>query len=282
MGEFTYSCEVISKFFSKVLTVFILRRESSARFDIIKMADMKKLFSGDVPIKMKISGSVEDADGEELQKFRIDGEGIGNAVTGYQYGKWVCSSGTVPISWEALSVTFGYGYKCFTKFQEGVKNFFVDTFPEGYSQIKTLDFENDGTLKVNHTIYVDDGVVMNDVIFRAIDFKPNSPVLNDGIRNYLPSIETYFDIKGGIKSISTQLYPLKKPSRTNKYAVCHVTNVHKPINPKQDIDYPGHHYVQNHAVMAKDANDNKEEVYHYEGVVGFTYSLLGADMKMKV
>ena len=100
-----------------------------------------------------------------------------------------------------------HSLRCFTKFEEGVKNFFVDTFPEGYIQEKTLDFENDGTLKVSHKIYVKDGVVMNDVIYRAIDFKPDSPVLNNGVHNYLPSIETYFDIEGGIKSISTQVRP---------------------------------------------------------------------------
>jgi len=241
---------------------------------------MKELFSKDVPYIMKIDGSVEGPDG--VHKFQVEGQGTGNAKTGYQSGRWVCKTGKVPISWEALSVTFGYGYKCFTKLPQGVKNFFIDTFPEGYTQEKTLDFENDGTLKVMHKIYMKDGVVMNDVVYRAVGFPPYSPVLNNGVTNYLPSIETFYDIDGGIKSVSTQLYPLKNPCGNNKYAVCTVTNVHKPINPRLTFDYPGHHYVQNHAVLGKDAKDNSGHVYQYEGVVGFTCSLLGADNKMKV
>jgi len=234
---------------------------------------MKQMFSKDVPFTMKINGSV---DGK--QNFYIEGEGTGNAKTGYQSGRWVCKTGEVPVAWEALSATLGYGYKCFIKLPAGVKSFFIDSFPEGYTQEKTLDFENDGTLQVMHMIYVKEGVVMNDVILNAIGFKPDSPILNNGIEVNLPSVETYYDIDGGVKSSSTHLYPLKKPIDGNKYAICKVTHVHKPLNKMKQISYPGHHYVQNHAAVSKDS----EQCFHYEGCVGFIGGLLGQNNEMKV
>ena len=43
--------------------------------------------------------------------FTVEGEGTGNSNEGFHKGKYVCTSGKLPMSWAALGTTFGYGMK---------------------------------------------------------------------------------------------------------------------------------------------------------------------------
>ena len=64
-----------------------------------------ELFRKDVPFMMKLKGSINGT------PFTVECKGTGNSQDGHHKGKWVCTSGELPMSWAALSTTLGYGYK---------------------------------------------------------------------------------------------------------------------------------------------------------------------------
>ena len=45
------------------------------------------------------------------KSFKVEGKGTGNGQKGYHKGKWVCTTGKLPMSWAAIAGTLGYGYK---------------------------------------------------------------------------------------------------------------------------------------------------------------------------
>ena len=62
-------------------------------------------FRDNVPFTMQIYGTVDS------QSFTIDGKGEGNAMIGYLKGKWVCTSGQLPLPWTVMACIFGKGLK---------------------------------------------------------------------------------------------------------------------------------------------------------------------------
>ena len=62
-------------------------------------------FRKEVPFIMEIEGTINGL------PFAIEGKGWGNSHIGYVKGKWICTSGKLPISWAAMASTLGYGFK---------------------------------------------------------------------------------------------------------------------------------------------------------------------------
>ena len=73
--------------------------------NINKMEAGPALFRKDVPFMMHLEGTINGT------PFTVEGKGTGNSQNGHHQGKWVCTSGTLPMSWAALSTSLGYGYK---------------------------------------------------------------------------------------------------------------------------------------------------------------------------
>lgn len=69
------------------------------------MATGTAYFRKELPFQMFIQGSING------QSFTVEGSGKGNSSKGHHKGKWVCTSGKLPMSWAALTTTLGYGYK---------------------------------------------------------------------------------------------------------------------------------------------------------------------------
>ena len=71
----------------------------------------------DVPFKMTVQGSVGvkgSTNSKEFKKFKIMGQGAGNASIGKLKGKWICTlprGGNCPMAWSVLAPTFAYGFK---------------------------------------------------------------------------------------------------------------------------------------------------------------------------
>jgi len=161
---------------------------------------------GDTPYKMEVDGDVNG------KKFTIVGNGTGNPKTGKQVASYNCTSGELPLAWSALSSTFQYGYKCFRKMPcEGVKNFYIECLRSGgYTMNRSLEFINDGTIKSEHTVTMDGGIVLNKVKLTAEGFKEDSPVLSN-LGQLLESKQSLVaDQDGkGLRCITNQVYMTK-------------------------------------------------------------------------
>ena len=56
----------------------------------------------DTPFIMAVNGSING------EPFSVEGKGTGNSLTGTLRGKWVCTTGALPLAWAALTPTLGY------------------------------------------------------------------------------------------------------------------------------------------------------------------------------
>merc|ERR1712066_111695 len=137
-------------------------------------------FRKKLPFHTLLQGSING------QLFSIEGKGFGNSLTGEVRGKWVCTSGKMPISWAAIACTLGYGFKCFIKFPNGLNHFYQECMPEGFTQERVARYQDDGTIKTYHEIHLQKGVVINKITLQGEGFKADSAVLNNGMRVFLP------------------------------------------------------------------------------------------------
>ena len=64
-----------------------------------------ELFKQRVPFTYKIDGSING------KKFSIEGKGSGDSAHGTLKGRWTCTSGKCPMSWQALAPILGYGFE---------------------------------------------------------------------------------------------------------------------------------------------------------------------------
>merc|ERR1712002_1299652 len=108
------------------------------------------------------------------QRFQVEGRGSGDSEKGHHDGKYVCTTGKLPLAWPALASTLGYGFKCFAKYPNGITNFFNECLPEGYIQNRTIRFDEDGVIQTHHEIVGTNGVIVNKVTLEGT-FMANSP-----------------------------------------------------------------------------------------------------------
>jgi len=229
-----------------------------------------RLFRDEVPYAQIIEGTVNGG-----SKFRVEGKGIGSAEKGYQKGKWVCKSGQLPIPWSVLTPTLGYGYLVFAKYPNGVANFPVESFPEGFSYDRTLTFENDGVITTHHDIFWQEGQVMNKVTFSAEGFKPDSPVINSGIGVPEPSVATCSpNGNNGGKYIVPQAFPIKGADRQYAHANM-ITNVSLLGTPRH-VKYANTHFIKGEQEQFKDVDDESDHICQHEALTVFDVSLLEA------
>jgi len=227
-------------------------------------------FSQELAFLMVIKGSVNG------RQFSVEGKGFGNAATGKVKGKWTCPSGKLPISWAALAGTLGFGYKCFTKFQDGVAgHFYQDCMPDGYTQERIVRFQGDGNIKSYHEVYVQKGVVVNKVTLQGDGFKPGSPVLNNGIEASLPSTETTFPFENGLKSLVHHLFPLKQ--NKGDFIVATQITVNRPLGNTNKIFVPGHHFSRGEIKQFKDGCDKTDHVIQEVAMEGYGHKFLRRD-----
>lgn len=226
-----------------------------------------KLFRGDVPMVMTIDGSVNG------EKFHVEGKGIGNAEEGYQRGKWICKSGKMPVPWPLMAPTLQYGSIVFAKFPNEIKNFPVETFPEGLTYDRTLTFENDGVITSHHDIFWENGQVMNKVTFTAEGFKPESPVMNFNIDVPEPTVATSTpNGNNGGRYVVPMAFPIKNADQEYVHASM-ITNI-KAIDSSRNIKYGATHFLKGEIEQFKDAEDESEHICQHEALIAFDFSLL--------
>jgi len=228
------------------------------------MATGTQCFRSELPFHTVLQGSVNG------EAFTVEGKGSGDSNTGRVKGKWVCTTGDLPISWAALSATLGYGFKCFTQFPNGITHFFQNCMPEGYTQERVTRFQDDGTIKTYHEIHLQKGVIMNQVTLQGEGFKEDSAVLNNGIKGMLPTAERTFPFEDGVKSLAHHVYPLKSGPG---YVIATQTTVNRPLGEDRMIAIPNPHFVRDEIVQRKDVDDDTDHIIQEEIVQAYHMSL---------
>jgi len=227
-----------------------------------------KLFRDEVPYSMILEGTVNGG-----SKFRVEGKGVGHAEKGYQKGKWVCTSGEMPIPWSVLTPTLGYGYLVFANYPNGISHFFAKSFPEGFTYDRTMTFDNDGVIKTHHDIFWQKGVVMNKVTFTAEGFKPDSPVLNFGIGVPEMSVATCTpNGDNGGRYELPQAFPLKGGNREFVHATA-ITHVRLLGTPRV-VKWANTHFIKAHQQQFKDVDDKSEHICQHESLTAFDFYAL--------
>jgi len=225
--------------------------------------DATKLFYQDIPFEMVLKGKVNG------KEFTIEGNGVGSSKEGSVKGKFVCTTGKSPISWAALGPTFGYGYKCFTKMPNGITHWYQQTMPKGYTQERTFDFENDGSLKVYHEVSYHNGVILNNVTLEGNGFHADSPVLNDGLKTVLNSVERIVPTGKGLETASMHFYPLK--GKTNEYMQCQMNTVHKALDMKK-VSLPAEpFFTRIEQKQMKEFEDDSDHIILHEVLQGHDF-----------
>ena len=64
----------------------------------------------------------------------------------------VTEGGPLPFAFDILTTAFEYGNRAFTKYPPNIPDFFKESFPEGYSWERTMDFADGGVCDVTNDI----------------------------------------------------------------------------------------------------------------------------------
>jgi len=229
------------------------------------MATGTACFHKQVPFHTMIQGAING------QAFTVEGKGLGDSSTGMTKGKWVCTSGKLPMSWSALSSTLGYGFKCFENFPNGLTHFFQEAMPEGYTQERVTRFQDDGTLKTYHEIHVQKGVVMNKITVQGEGFKADSAILGDSLKCMLPSVERTFPFEEGVKSLVHCVFPLKSGPG---YVLATQTTVNRPLGEGRNVAAPEPYMSRADIKQFKDIDDDSDHIIQDEVVEAYHLKLL--------
>jgi len=228
------------------------------------------LFRNNVPYCLKLEGTVHGVE------FLVEGSGTGCTAEGYQKGKFISKSGKLPISWAAISSALGYGFKCFAKYPNGIPHYFQESMPEGYTQERTITFENDGVVTIRHELTYKNGVVMNHAKLTAEGFRSDSPVINDGIGNLLPSADASFPWKNGMRNLVAFIYPLKNPVEGGeKFVVSHADTFQFCHTKNRTVKVAGYHCLKVHLEQFTDVDDKRHHVVQHEFLVACDENLIG-------
>lgn len=214
-------------------------------------------FRKQLPFHTMLQGSINGT------AFTIEGKGYGDSNTGHIKGKWVCTNGKLPMSWAALASTLQYGFKCFINFPNGLTHFYQESMPQGFTQEKVARYQDDGTIKTYHEIHLQKGVVVNKITLQGEGFKPDSPVLSNGLKIFLPLETRVFPFEDGLKSLAHYVYPLKDDSG---YAVATVTEVNRPLGEGRVVATPAPHFVRSHMMQFRDTDDDSDHIIQEERV----------------
>lgn len=222
-----------------------------------KMATGTECYRTQVPYHLFIEGSINGT------AFTVEGKGFGDSHKGVIRGKYVCTSGKLPMAWAALASTFQYGYKCYSNFPNGLPNMYQEAMPQGFDQDRVAVYDDDGTVTTHHDIYMQDGVVINKIKLVGEGFRSDSPVLNDNLKVFLPLETTVFPCKNGLKTLSYYVYPLKNSS---DYACATVTETNFPLGKGRNVPVPGPHYVRVQIQQTRDNDDESDHVIQEEHI----------------
>uniref|UniRef100_UPI002AA96439 StayGold(N137A, Q140S) n=1 Tax=Cytaeis uchidae TaxID=1254443 RepID=UPI002AA96439 len=207
------------------------------------------------PFKFQLKGTING------KSFTVEGEGEGNSHEGSHKGKYVCTSGKLPMSWAALGTSFGYGMKYYTKYPSGLKNWFHEVMPEGFTYDRHIQYKGDGSIHAKHQHFMKNGTYHNIVEFTGQDFKENSPVLTGDMNVSLPAEVSHIPRDDGVECPVTLLYPLL--SDKSKCVEAHQNTICKPLHNQPAPDVP-YHWIRKQYTQSKDDTEERDHICQSE------------------
>uniref|UniRef100_UPI0030846F65 mBaoJin2 - bright and stable green fluorescent protein n=1 Tax=Cytaeis uchidae TaxID=1254443 RepID=UPI0030846F65 len=207
------------------------------------------------PFKFQLKGTING------KSFTVEGEGEGNSHEGSHKGKYVCTSGKLPMSWAALGTSFGYGMKYYTKYPSGLKNWFREVMPGGFTYDRHIQYKGDGSIHAKHQHFMKNGTYHNIVEFTGQDFKENSPVLTGDMNVSLPNEVPHIPRDDGVECPVTLLYPLL--SDKSKYVEAYQYTICKPLHNQPAPDVP-YHWIRKQYTQSKDDAEERDHICQSE------------------
>merc|ERR1712080_539217 len=233
------SASLLSFGFNQLSAIY---QEGRKKATSIKMATGTACFHKQVPFHTMIQGAINGT------AFTVEGKGLGDGNTGKTTGKWVCTSGKLPMSWATIASTLGYGFKCFGKFPNGLAHFFQEAMPEGYTQERVTRLQGDG-------------------------FKADSAVMGDSLKGMLPTVERTFPFEEGVKSLMHCVFPMKSGKG---YVLATQTTVNRPLGEGRNVALPEPHFTRAEIKQFVDTDDDSDHIIQEEILEGYHLKMLDA------
>jgi len=219
-----------------------------------------EIFQNKVNFVVKLEGNV---DGEQ---FTVEGSGYGHASSGIIEGKFVCTSGELPVAWQSIISACAYGMIVFARYPNTIKDFFKSAILDGYLQDRTMVFENDGTYETKAKVTYKDDTVYNHITLEGKGFSKDGHVRGKRIHFIPPSLAYVNPYGDGIRMVFKNALPTKDGG----YQVIDLDQVNEPMKKSEDIAIPSYHFIRTKYELSKDPNEKRDHIVIWETVAAFT------------
>jgi len=215
------------------------------------------LFSKEIPFVVEVEGDIDD------HKFSIRGKGVGNAQKGLIVGKYICTTGELPCSWNAITHNLQYGMVCFAKYPKDIPDYVKSLFPNGYIQTRHSRFVDDGEYTSVHTLTYENGIIYNRVQVTGGGFKADGNAFGKRLREAEANIcSVYFPGNDGFNAEFIKL----SETMDGGHQVIRIDQVIKPISDGPTVPMSQHyqHYTFQYSKDPAETRDHiimKEEVH---------------------
>ncbi|CAH3155645.1 unnamed protein product, partial [Porites evermanni] len=207
----------------------------------------------EMKIKLHMDGDVNG------YKFKIEGNGQGRPYEGVQtINLTVTNGGPLPFAFDILTAAFEYGNRVFTQYPPDIPDYFKQTFPDGYSWERTMEFEDGAKCEVKSVISLPKaGCFEYKIVFNGMGFPPNGPVMQKKTVKWEPSTEMMYMCGGELKGDVNMALLLEDGSHHR----CDFKSTYKAKKP--GIQLPKYHYID-HRIEILEQKDNYNQVVLYE------------------
>ncbi|XP_073240456.1 GFP-like fluorescent chromoprotein cFP484 [Porites lutea] len=217
----------------------------------------EKTATKDVKDEMKIKLHMDgDVNG---YKFKIEGNGQGKPYEGTQtINLTVTNGGPLPFAYDILTAAFEYGNRVFTQYPPDIPDYFKQTFPNGYSWERIMEFEDGAKCLVKSVISLQEADCFEYKIdFNGMGFPPNGPVMQKKTVKWEPSTEMMYMCGGELKGDVNMALLLEDGSHHR----CDFKSIYKAMKP--GIQLPKYHYID-HRIEILEQKNNYNQVVLYE------------------
>nr|BAX00667.1 fluorescent protein [Acropora digitifera] len=169
--------------------------------------------------------------------FEVEGDGKGKPYEGEQTVKLtVTKGGPLPFAWDILSPQCQYGSIPFTKYPEDIPDYVKQSFPEGFTWERIMNFEDGAACTVTNDSSIQGNCFIYHVKFSGLNFPPNGPVMQKKTQGWEPHSERLFARDGML--LGNNFMALKLEG--GGHYLCEFKTTYKAKKP---VKMPGYHYV---------------------------------------
>uniref|UniRef100_UPI001CEFB18D Fluorescent protein Dronpa n=1 Tax=Echinophyllia sp. SC22 TaxID=301887 RepID=UPI001CEFB18D len=188
----------------------------------------------DMKIKLRMEGAVNG------HPFAIEGVGLGKPFEGKQsMDLKVKEGGPLPFAYDILTTVFCYGNRVFAKYPENIVDYFKQSFPEGYSWERSMNYEDGGICNATNDITLDGDCYIYEIRFDGVNFPANGPVMQKRTVKWEPSTEKLYVRDGVLKGDVNEALSLEGGGHYR----CDFKTTYKA---KKVVQLPDYHFVDHH------------------------------------